>query len=339
MAQVPPEIGKQVLAEVMAERPEYQIPAAERDACRYMIDHWCRGTYFNKPIIGVETTLSLEIEGFRVLIRLDLVETDGTTCEITDWKTEFPPSADEFEQQAYDANGNPRWAGNFQLNMAAVVAAYGVAEDGLPLGSFDRYRLHLKFPRELKPEGIPRRTVDVTPLQIESFREDLELQLRRLREVNIGQRKWQATPGNHCRYCECEYECPLPVLLRPESQHANLDSIEDLEKAATAQVFMAKRATNLKARIKKAAQRMRESDPEALRLPTGDEGVYAGTDIALIFLTTEKEEVIDKPAFRKALEATRYGERVDPAEHYRYRESVSFEKRKVPPRAQNGDTQ
>jgi hypothetical protein len=332
MHRVPPEVGKEVLAEVMLEHPELQVPAQERDACRYMVDHFCRGTWFDKPILGVEKTLTLEVGGFRVLARADLIEEGPPgVCEITDYKTEFPPDAEAFTEQAFDAEGRPRWAGNFQLNMLAVLAAFGTTDDGLPLGSFDRYRLHLAYPRKLRPEGIPRRTVEVDAVQVATFLEDLELQLRRLRDVNLGQRKWQATPGNHCRYCTCEYECPLPRLLRPESQHASLDSVEDLEKAGAAWYFMGRRGTNLKARIKAAARRLREADPEALALPSGDEGVYIGKDLALVFVESEKEEIKDKGALREAIDATRYGEEIDPAEHFKYRDSVTFDKRRVPP--------
>lgn len=330
-----PEMGKEMLAEVQLERPELQVSAAERDALRYMVDHWCRGTYFDRPIIGIEQTLTLELGGFRVLARADLVEQAGAgVCEITDWKTSFPPESDAFQRQAYSETGEPRWAGNFQLNMLAVLAAFGVANDGMPLGQFERYRLTLAFPRRLLSDGrIATRTVEVTPPQLAGFREDLELQLLRLREVNLGGGKWQPTPGSQCQICPAEYGCPLPPLLRAESQLANAESVDDLERLAASWHFMTRRAADLKARIKKAALRLEDDDPDALTLPDGDRGIRIGSDLALLFLPDEREEIRDKAKLREAVDrAAKYGDRIDWAEHFKFSEGTRFEKRKVAPR-------
>lgn len=338
MTQIPPDIGRATLYEVMRERPELQVCAEERDALRYMVDHFCRGMVFADPIIGIETTLTLEINGFRVLIRVDLLEEPAShTLRIRDHKTAFPPDSEEFRRQAFDANGNPRWAGNYQLNMAAVVAAFGVADDGMPLGNYERYELVLGFPRVLYPDGIAERTIVVDRLQVQSFREDLELQLDRLRNVNLGQRKWQPTPGSQCRECPAEYACPLPKILRPESQHANLDSLEDLEKAAAASNFMSVRGTSLKARVKKAALRLEEQHPALLDLGDGDRGVRIGSDLAFIFVPTEKDEIRDKAALQAAIDASvNDGVPFDRSAHFRHSEGVEFAKRKTAPRRQNG---
>jgi len=331
MATVPPEVGREFLFEVMAENAHMQVPQHERDALRYMVDHWCRGTVFPNTIIGVETTFTVEVEGFRVLARADLVEDlGGGVCGITDWKTAFPPDSEEFTRQAYDREGRPRWAGNYQLNMLAVLAHFGVASDGLPLGDFQRYRLTLGFPRELKPEGIVRRIIEVDSLQLEAYREDLALQLRRLREVNLGEQRWQATPGNHCRECTAETECPLPPHLRAESEGARLDSIEGLEKAAVAVERMGARSRTLKARVKKSALLMEEENPGILTLPNGDRGVMCGKDIAFVFIPTEWETITDKAAYE--LHAQDVAAGVCPPEFERFRklsQGTEFDKRKV----------
>ena len=338
MTQIPPSLGRAVLYEVMRERPEMQVCAEERDSLRWMIDHWCRGTVFPDPIIGIETTLTLEINGFRVLIRPDLIEEPAShTLRIRDWKTAYPPDSEEFRRQAFDANGNPRFAGNYQLNMAAVVAAFGVADDGMPLGNYERYELVLGYPRKLYPDGIAERSITVDRLQVQSFREDLELQLDRLRDTNLGERKWQPTPGSQCKECPAEYACPLPKILRPESQHANLDSLEDLEKAAAASNFMSARGTALKARVKKAALRLEEQDPVLLDLGDGDRGVRIGSDLAFIFVPTEKDEIRDKAALQAAIDASvNDGVPFDRSAHFRHSEGVEFAKRKTVPWRQNG---
>jgi hypothetical protein len=334
---IPPELGRQVLYEVMADNPEMQVSAAERDSLRYLMDHFCRGTHFEpNQIIGIEKTLTLETGGFRVLIRPDLIEDlGGGVCRIRDWKSAWPPDSEDFRAQAYDSHGNPRWAGNYQLNMAAVVAAFGVTDDGLPLGNFERFILSLEYPRILRDDGIDTRTVEVDRLQVQSFRDDLDLQLHRLREVCLGKRKWQPTEGNHCRECPCEYECPLPRHLRPESQLANLDSIEDLERAATNWHFGTGRMAKLKSRLKKAAEGLPDSD---LDLGDGLRGVRIGTDLALVFTPTKTEKIIDRDnMFAAAEAAAKFGEPFDRAQHVKVSEGVTFAKKRIPPRRENGE--
>src|SRR6476659_2901545 len=332
MQRIPPELGRQVLGEVMRERPELQVKAQERDALRYMVDHWCKGNTFDKPILGIEQTLTLPVGPYRVLARADLIEDLGSrVCEITDWKTSFPPTYDEFVKQVYDEEGNPYWAGNFQLNMLAVLAAFGVADDGLPLGSFDRYKLTLAYPRELRADGIVRRSIEVTLPQLATFREDLEIQIERLATVNVGQRKWQPTPGNHCRYCTAANACPLPPILRPESQLAEDQdvTITDLERLAANANFMAGRSSTLKSRIKAAAERLEEEDPGVLDLGNGDRGVRIGRDLAYIFIPKEGEEIKDKAKLGDALEAASRGVPFIREDHFRTTEGTEFAKRKV----------
>jgi len=336
--QVPPEFGREVLYEVMNDNPELQVSAEERDACRYMVDHWCRGTRFEPgKIIGIEKTLTLETGGFRVLVRPDLIEEpEPKVCRIRDWKTAWPPDSEDFRAQAYDSHGNPRWAGNYQLNMAAVVAAFGITDDGLPLGNFDRFVLDLEFPRILRDDGIDQRRVEVDRLQVEAFREDLDLQLRRLREVCIGKRKWQATAGNHCSECPAEVACPLPRVLRPESQMANLTTVDDLEEAANKHFFIQRSGERLKRRIKKAASALPPEDL-SLFVVDGEEvrgvAIGDGDNLALVFADVEKTEVIDRENLLAAAEAAAaLGEPFDREDHVKKRKSVEFVKRKVAPK-------
>lgn len=332
MVRIPAELGREILGEVMRERPELQVPAKERDALRYMVDHFCKGNTFDKPILGIEQTLTLQVGPYRVMARADLIEDAGNrVCEITDWKTSFPPTWDEFVKQVYDEEGNPYWAGNFQLNMLAVLAAFGVTDDGMPLGQFDRYKLTLAFPRELRADGIVRRSIEVTLPQLATFREDLEIQIQRLVEVNVGEGRWQPTPGNHCRYCTAANACPLPPILRPESQLANEQevTIDDLERLAANANFMAERSSKLKSRIKTAAERLEEEDPGVLDLGNGDRGIRIGRDLAFIFIAKEGEEIKDKKKLAEAMEAAEHGQPFIREDHFRTTEGTEFAKRKV----------
>ena len=331
-----PNIGKEFLLEYMDENPHLQVKAAERDALRFMIAHFCVGEFWDPEKVEViENSFTLEIGGFKIIGRVDRADVrQPGELEIVDYKTQMNlPDAEEFKPQSFDGNGNPRFAGNFQTMLYALGLAYGVMDDGMPLGQYERYRLRLAFPAYLRPDGLGKREVVVTQLQLLDFKADVESQLRRLREVNLGEGKWQPTPGNQCRECPASYACPLPRLLRPESQHADLEDLADLEKAATASWFMSKRASNLKARVKKTAERLEGENPGILDLGDGRRGVRIGTDLAFLFLPTEKDEIRDKAALNKAISATAtYGEPFDWSKHFRHSEGTSFEKRKIPSR-------
>lgn len=344
--QVPAEEGRKALLDYFKANPEIQMSAVERDAARYMIRNFCLGTFFDPGrVLAVEQTLSMELGGFEIVGRVDLAEDLGPLMvQVTDWKTAFDedfnmPDPEEWKAESFDADGRPRYAGNFQTQIYAMLLAFGTFEDGMPLGdSYERFRLRLAFPRYLRTEGVAYKDVTVTRQQLAEFRDDVEIQLHRLSEVNGKERRWQPTPGTHCRECPAEYACPLPKLLRAESQLANSDSIEDLERLSASQFFMARRAKNLKARIKKAVERLAGEDREAFTLPDGRIGVYAGRDQALEFIFNDGEIRTSKPhELQLDVErAQRFGEEVDWQKHYTYRQGTTFDLRKVPPRNGNG---
>jgi RecB family exonuclease len=338
-----PEIAKDFLLEYMRENPHLQVSAVERDALRYMISNFAMGeTWDPHKVVAVETTVTIEIGPYRVICRIDRAEDRGRgRLGVVDYKTSFAMAdSDDFKPPSEDEEGKSRFAGDFQTMLYALALAEGTLDDGDTLGDgYEFFDLELKYPRYLRPEGLGRRKVTVSRVQLLDFKLDVEEQLRRLEVVNLGERKWQPTPGSVCRECPAEYACPLPKLLRPESQHADLDSIEDLEKAGAAWLFMTKRASNLKSRLKKAAERLGDENPALLELPDGDKGVYIGDDLALIFIPKETETIKDKAELAEAVErAVKYGEHFDMAEHVRRSESTSFEKRKVARKSRNGDT-
>lgn len=341
------EIGKEFLLDYLRENPHLQVSAVERDALRYMIANFCMGEVWDPgKIVALETTVTLQIGRWTIICRIDRAETIGPGfLEVVDYKTSFSlEDGEEFKGESYDENGEPRFAGNFQTMLYALALAEGLLDDGLPLGEdFDRFKLRLAYPRYLRDrDTLPRlaaREVVVTRKQLLDFRIDIELQLERLEAVNFGERRWQPTPGSHCAECPAEYACPLPRILRPESQHANLTSIDDLEKAAAAWYFMSRRNENLKRRLKKGAERIGDLDPGALEIgdEDGNKGVRIGNDLALLFLAKESKTIPDKEELERAVtQAVEYGEKFDMAEHIRVSESTEFAKRKVPPRRQNG---
>lgn len=335
------EVGKEFLLEYLRENPHLQVSAVERDALRYMIANFCMGEVWDPgKVVALETTVTVEIGSYTIICRIDRAETIGPGfLEIVDYKTTFSlPDGEEFKGESFDEEGEPRFAGDFQTMLYALAMAEGLLDDGMPLGEdYERFKLRLAYPRYLRPHGLACREVVVTRKQLLDFKIDIELQLERLIEVNFGEGRWQPTPGSHCAECPAEYECPLPRLLRPESQHASLETVAELEKAAASHYFTSRRNEQLKRRIKKAAERLGDEDEALLDVgdPEGRLGVRIGNDLALLFIPGERRSVRDHAALEAAVEgAVNYGERFDLAEHVRLTESTEFAKRKVRPRRQ-----
>lgn len=335
------EIAKDYLLDYMRENPHLQVSAVERDALRYMIANFALGEYWEpQKVVALETTVTIEIGGWRIICRIDRADDlGGGVLEVTDYKTSFNMAdSEEFKGESFDEEGNPRFAGDFQTMLYALALAYGVLDDGEPLGGgYERFKLVLKYPRYLKNGELARREVVVTQQQLLDFKLDVELQLERLAVVNFGERRWQPTPGTHCRECPAEFACPLPMVLRAESQIANCRSIEDLERLAANWNFMVKRAGNLKRRIKARAIELGEEQPELLDLGDGEIGVRIGSDLALIFIPREREEIVDKERLLEAADRrAEYGERFDLSDHVKVSHYTEFDKRKVAPRRRNG---
>lgn len=333
---IPPEMGKDALLAYYERNPEVQVNAQERDALRYMIANACTNEYLDPTkIIAVETTFQLEIGGFIVVGRIDRADhTAPGRLDVIDYKTAYNmPDRDDFIPQSFAPDGRPYFSGNFQTMLYALGLAFGVLDDGLRLEGFEEYGLRLVFPRHVKNGALGERSVVVTSQQLLDFKFDVESQLRRLREVNLGEGRWQATPGNHCRECPAEFACPLPRLLRPESQHANLASLGDLEKLAANVNFMGGRTSTLKARLKKAAERLEQDQPGVLDLPDGMRGVRIGDDLAFVFQPYERESVGDKVALQEAAKLAAHTDgNLDLDWHFKTSSGTEFKKRKVGPR-------
>jgi RecB family exonuclease len=326
--EIPPELAKDRLLEVLERQLELTPSAYERDQLRGMLYNWSVGSYFwPERIIGVELDLDLKLGDWTIRGRVDLVEqADDWTLDITDYKTQWdmPRSSEDAEwaQGGRDENGNPRFGGTFETEVYALLAAFGTTPDGSRIGDgVERFRVFLRFPRYLREEGLAYRAAEIDRKQLVDFRFDVESQLRRLqRQLETG--KWQPTPGSQCGRCPAEYECPLPRHLRPESQLAGPDvTVEDLEQAATSHYFMQRRTTQLKSRIRKAADRLGLS---MVRIGAGD------GDLALVFQHRDSEKITNKEKLRTDVEgAVEYGHPFKWEDHVTYSQWTEFDKRKV----------
>jgi RecB family exonuclease len=332
--------GLTILNEVMRDNAHLTLSAEERDLCRVEVRHFCLGAWWQDPreqILGVELELELPLLGGSFVLRgrIDLVEQmDPFSIDVTDYKTGWNmPDSKEWKRLAFDDSGEPRFSGNMQTQLYALMVAFGHTPDGLTIGSeAQRFRVKLAFPAYLDESGIKTREAEISRVQLTNFREDVETQLAQL-VTGMTSGKWQPTPGSHCSECPSPFECPLPRMLRPDSQYAHLgtaqgdEAVETLEKATANLIFMRRRSEALTRRIKKAA--------DALGLDV----VYGGSDIGYRFIPFAREKIKDAIELRYAVDdAVQYGRGLTDDGEFpwdRHTESTSgttFEKRKLPPR-------
>ena len=167
-----------------------------------MAYHFAEGTFFQNPtqtIVGVEQGLSLDLGGWTLRGRIDLVEQPHFgRLDVTDWKSSFAmPTADE-------------WEGDYQTKLYALLLAFGVTEYGACLGAdVEEFGLYLRFPRYLRDEGLAYKYTSISRVELVDLRLDLEDQLGRL-EASLESQEWAATPGSHCAECVSPVECPCP---------------------------------------------------------------------------------------------------------------------------------
>jgi hypothetical protein len=339
---IPPELGLDRLNEVFERRLDLQVPAYERDQLRGMIYNWCVGSFFQPDrVIGVEQELTLEVGEWTIRCRVDLIEQPAHwMLDVIDYKTQkaMPRTGadEEWATGGFDDNGNPRFGGNFQTQVYALAVAFGQTAAGVNLGAgVERFRVFLRFPQYLYEEGLGYRDAVIDRGQLLNFRLDLESQLRGLAE-SIETGKWQPKPGNHCQRCPAKYECPLPPVLRPESQLADVDDPARIETLAANWHFMADRASDLKKRIGPAAERLGMTVEYR-----GEQrcGVYIGDNLALVYVPYERESLKQGhlPKIREGIEgAVEYGQPFELKDHVSHSQGTEFVKRKVAPRRREG---
>lgn len=322
--QLPPEMGKDLMLDILRDNPSLAVPARERDTLRQLAWNWCEGTIFEPSnIIGIEESMTLQVGNWTIRGRIDLVEQPLYYCDVTDWKTswaqdtsvEFTPSGDV----ATEIDGRIKWGGNFQTQLYALMMAFGVNADGLPLAhDLDRFRMKLKYPRWLRPEGLATKECVVHRSQLLDFKLDLEAQLAVI-EASLESREWQATPGSHCSECPARYACPLPRHLRPNSQLTVDAPIEEAIELAQWHYFAAQDARDVMKRLKAWAK-------------VNGQPIPVGEDIEYAFIDSYTEQIKDKNRLWLAVEgAVNYGEPFNRDQHVSQRSSTNFKQRKINP--------
>lgn len=261
--EVPPhELGKAMLAQVLAEHPEWTIPKKERDRLRQMVFHWCEGVRFRpERLAAVESLFTMDVGGWTISGRIDRAEIDAEarTVRIRDYKTTpNVPTQEEFEA-------------SYQVVIYALLVAYGFPtrrvpcpdpacdggyvpdghdDDGSVLvwadcstcrgrGAIDErlenigaglsfFDVGEEYPApQLRDDGtLHDRYMVLTRLELGEWMADLEQTVAAFDE-SLASGKWQAVRGSHCSRCPAPALCPLPQHLRPRVINSREDAVAE----------------------------------------------------------------------------------------------------------------
>lgn len=255
-AMVPPELVRDVLAEVLAEFP---VPWHEQDLLREMTWRWAtEWTIDPAQVVACETLYVLNVGGWEVRAKVDFAELRGQTLYVCDWKTgRGAPSLDEAARKRKGGTFLPR---TFQLCLYALAIKYGkpvqpeeverremlASTEGWAEADLAKW---VPVERILEPsrgaraqdviaefiypsienaEGkMLRRTMGLTALELSESLESLRALIDRL-AASERTGDWPAivsTPG--CSECPVSSECPIPARLRDHE-----GTITDIEQAA-----------------------------------------------------------------------------------------------------------
>lgn len=99
--QLPWEVGKDLVAEVVARNPGWVITPSGMDELRLAAFHWCECTVIEPDdVLAVERLFELELGGMRVRGKVDAGFAAGKTLALRDYKTQvFVPSQEEIDEK------------------------------------------------------------------------------------------------------------------------------------------------------------------------------------------------------------------------------------------------
>jgi RecB family exonuclease len=352
--QMPWEVAKDLMAEVVADHPEWVIPPREMDHLRLMAFHFA-DTFVVDPgrVVAVEKPFEAEVGGFRVRGKVDLaVRLDDGGVALKDWKTS-PALATQEDIE-----------GSFQLPLYALLVGegYPVREEPCPdhpserldepagclvcggtgrvetpeprIGErFTWFDLSEVYPR-LEPwdeqggKVLAHRDRRMSRHELVDHRLYIEGLVAKLRH-GLDTGLWPAVPDpdGHCNTCAAPQECPIPAAVRGSGS-----PIESLGQAEDVGVQVAFEEKALRARKAELREYAKANDVE---IPCGPNEVWG-------FETVESEEwvtgkKIGRPTTADAREqfqaalarAIEQGEEFRYEEYRKPRQSTNFKRRKV----------
>lgn len=298
-----PEEAKTMLGDILAERSDLIIPAAEQEGLRIMAHHIADGTWIDpNEVVAIEEKFDVEIAGETVTGRVDLAMMTGALAIVDDLKSSWSiPDQATFE-------------GKFQLPLYAVAFSKGTIR-GEPVGigaGVTQIELRESYPRFFwDAEGtVAYRSTMMDYAGVLDHEEYLGRLIGRTKRA-FGEQKFRAVAGSHCNECPAASECPIPAHLRNWRGELSIhSSLEDAQGVAIRWWFKKEG----KARAQDAGGPSIKADWEALKAWTSENGpLRFGHDLILEYATIEKEELkrgkhFGKDNFRAAIEsATQVG--------------------------------
>ncbi len=137
-------------------------------------------------VIYLEERLEMAIGTHIFDGQADIVEADGETCIVTDWKTHWRPES----QEAFEAD--------------VQLPRYALLVDANNPGRFSRFVLRKRFVRY---QGAVRERI-LDPYHLAVIKWDLVAEIEEA-ELRIATGKFPATPGDWCTLCSRTSDCPV----------------------------------------------------------------------------------------------------------------------------------
>jgi RecB family exonuclease len=314
----PPEVAKDRMVALIAERTDLPLPEHEQDALRIYAWNSAWGTTVDPQTIACnESAFSLQIGDWLVRGRIDRADIlPDRTAVIVDRKSGLNlPSQEDYESGP----------DSFQPKTYALLFAFGVDENGMRLGEgISTFRTRVELPRRMNEETgeLAHREAVYTQAELFDFRAALERLLDVLDE-GLETGEFNAVSGSHCAYCPAAAHCPIDARFRtlpgeqaPPQPVPSIESVATAEELATEKVFIDSRSAGIQ---------------KALREWSKDNGpVHVGTDLEFDFGYQASRSVKDLDALEIAIGRTvEFGEPFDLNDHIKVRQSTPYRKRKV----------
>lgn len=238
-----PDDVKAILSEVLADHPEWTVPAADMDVLRVMVHHWAE-TFVMPPMAVVEAPFRMELAGRTVTGTIDLLWVEGDTVFIRDYKAGFGLYAQDEVSGKDSETGRQRGARAAQLIIYSLLVADGKSEAfQLPKG-VNRFDTAFVFPMFRNEHGLVHRGVTIERPELIEHREWLGGLVRTVAD-RFTTGRFNTVPGTHCSRCPANTECPLPARMRMGSPFER-----DPREAAEDWLFMNRDAQQLKKELR-----------------------------------------------------------------------------------------
>jgi hypothetical protein len=297
------EVARDFVEGYISDHPEYVLTTAEYDAACLMAWNWGEATVLDlENILGHEIGVTLELGGWLLRCRIDLVYGYPDHIAVHDYKTSLAMPREEEVQR------------NFQGKFYSLAVLEGKPDGSpVPLGAgLNDVDFSLVFPRYRDKEygNLKSRGAAFDRKDLVDFKSNLLTKLRQLERFYETQ-EWPAVDGNHCGTCTAQALCPIAPELRDMPEITTVAQAEDLASTWYAM-------DRQKARLQKGLREwVSENGP-----------VYFG-DLALDITPTESQSVESWPQLEHGIQrAVQFGEEFDLTKYRKTKHGTKFAKRK-----------